>query len=47
MKQKVGEMFHVASNVHSVIIDGYTDPSSAQRFCLGVLANVNEQLKSK
>jgi len=41
MKQRVGEMFHVASNVHSVTIDGYTDPSSAQRFCLGVLSNVN------
>ena len=41
MKQRVGEMFHVASDVHSVTIDGYTDPSSAQRFCLGVLSNVN------
>lgn len=41
MKQRVGEMFHVASNVHSVTIDGYTDPSSGQRFCLGVLSNVN------
>jgi hypothetical protein len=41
MKQRVGEMFHVASNVHAVTIDGYTDPSSAQRFCLGVLSNVN------
>ena len=35
MKQRVGEMFHVTSNVHSVTIDGYTDPSSGQRFCLG------------
>ncbi|CAF0772726.1 unnamed protein product [Brachionus calyciflorus] len=41
MKQRVGEMFHVSANVHSVTIDGYTDPSSAQRFCLGVLSNVN------
>ena len=41
MKQRVGEMFHVASDVHAVTIDGYTDPSSAQRFCLGVLSNVN------
>lgn len=41
MKQRVGEMFHVASNVHSVTIDGYTDPSSASRFCLGVLSNAN------
>lgn len=41
MKQRVGEMFHVASTVSSVTIDGYTDPSSAQRFCLGVLSNVN------
>lgn len=41
MKQRVGEMFHVTSNVHSVTIDGYTDPSSGQRFCLGVLSNVN------
>lgn len=41
MKQRVGEMFHVSSNVHSCTIDGYTDPSSGQRFCLGVLSNVN------
>lgn len=41
MKQRVGEMFHVAATVNSVTIDGYTDPSSAQRFCLGVLSNVN------
>jgi len=41
MKQRVGEMFHVTSKVHSVTIDGYTDPSSGQRFCLGVLSNVN------
>jgi hypothetical protein len=41
MKQRVGEMFHVTSNVHSCTIDGYTDPSSGQRFCLGVLSNVN------
>ena len=41
MKQRVGEMFHVASNVHAVTIDGYTDPSSASRFCLGVLSNAN------
>lgn len=41
MKQRVGEMFHVAATVNSVTIDGYTDPSSASRFCLGVLSNVN------
>lgn len=41
MKTRVGEMFHVAATVNSVTIDGYTDPSSAQRFCLGVLSNVN------
>ena len=41
MKQRIGEMFHAASNVHELTIDGYTHPSSASRFCLGVLSNAN------
>jgi MAD (mothers against decapentaplegic) family protein 2/3 len=39
MKNRVGEIFHVASP--SLTIDGGTDPNSSDRFCLGLLSNVN------
>jgi hypothetical protein len=43
MKERVGETFHGISSVDQLTIDGYTDPSQAERFCLGVLSNVNRK----
>ncbi|KAL7678089.1 hypothetical protein ACOME3_004318 [Neoechinorhynchus agilis] len=41
LDQQVGQTFKVSSNFNFVIIDGYTDFSSAgNRFCLGALTNV-------
>lgn len=39
LDQQVGENFRVAWNSPSVTIDGYTHPSTADRFCLGFLSN--------
>uniref|UniRef100_A0A1I8G8J4 Mothers against decapentaplegic homolog n=1 Tax=Macrostomum lignano TaxID=282301 RepID=A0A1I8G8J4_9PLAT len=39
--EQVGEMFKVPYQQSKVIIDGYTDPSSSHRFCLGQLSNVH------
>ncbi|KAF7994354.1 hypothetical protein HCN44_003826 [Aphidius gifuensis] len=36
---RVGEVFHCQS--HSVTVDGFTNPSNNDRFCLGQLSNVN------
>ncbi|XP_074647139.1 mothers against decapentaplegic homolog 4-like isoform X2 [Tubulanus polymorphus] len=41
LDQQVGETFKVPSSCPSVTVDGYTDPSSMDRFCLGQLSNVH------
>ncbi|VDN16349.1 unnamed protein product [Dibothriocephalus latus] len=41
LDQQVGELFKVPSHYTRVIVDGYTDPSSRNRFCLGQLSNVH------
>ncbi|CAD5112376.1 DgyrCDS1599 [Dimorphilus gyrociliatus] len=41
LDHSVGESFKVSCNNRSFTIDGYTDPSSLDRFCLGQLSNVH------
>lgn len=36
LDQQVGETFKVRSNMNSVKVDGYVDPSREDRFCLGI-----------
>ena len=35
---RIGDTYHCTSS--SVVVDGYTDPHSPERFCLGILSNV-------
>ena len=39
MRSRTGDLFHATKPV--VTVDGYTDPSSQDRFCLGLLSNIN------
>ena len=39
MKNRVGEVFN--GTKPSLTMDGFTDPSSADRFCLGLLSNIH------
>ncbi|CAH0385255.1 unnamed protein product [Bemisia tabaci] len=43
---QVGETFKVPSSCPNVTIDGYVDPSSGNRFCLGALSNVHRTEQS-
>ena len=44
---QVGETFKVASSCRVVTVDGYVDPSAADRFCLGALSNVHRTEQSE
>jgi len=41
LDQQVGETFRVSSVYPGVTIDGYTNPSAGDRFCIGFLSNVH------
>ncbi len=45
LNQHIGESFHASQTY--VNVDGFVDPSSSNRFCLGVLSNVNRAYESE
>ena len=42
LNSRVGEIFNASTSTNNIVIDGFTNPSNNnQRFCLGLLSNVN------
>lgn len=41
LNNRVGEQFRCSTLSNTIIIDGFTNPSTSNRFCVGQLSNVN------